>query len=373
MEYNIKCSNCHRPSHNLLDYKCPSCGQPLNIEITKKFNPDLIQTNNYSAWRYIDAFPYVKQTDIITLGEGWTPLVKFKNNTYFKLENLNPTGSFKDRGSTTLISALRKLVKNKNGTIAEDSSGNAGASIAAYAARSNLKAQIYVPENVSGPKLLQTQFYGAKIIKVSGTRNQVAQTAQKPSKNKYYIGHILHPIFRDGIRTLAYEITEQYEWQTPQNIFIPVSAGTLLLGILSGFEHLVLSNVIKKAPRIIACQTEQVSPLYHRIKNSPYKPPVHVDSIADALVSTDPPLLNIMTDQLQNAQGDAIIVKENEILLAFKELARKGFFVEPSSAVAFAAYKKQIRDKLIQQEAKTVVVLTGAGLKTPDTVTQHFP
>ncbi len=372
MEYNIKCSNCHKPSHDLLDYKCPSCGQPLNLELTKKFNPKLIQTNNYSAWRYAETFPYVKQTDTVTLGEGWTPLVKFKNNTYFKLENLNPTGSFKDRGSTTLVSAVHKLIKKKHGTIAEDSSGNAGASIAAYTARSNLKAEIYVPENVSGPKFLQTRFYGAKIIKVSGSRNKVAETAQKPDRSKFYIGHILHPIFRDGIRTLAYEITEQFEWQPPENIFIPVSAGTLLLGILSGFKHLVESNVIKKVPRVIACQTEQVSPLYHHFKNLPYKPPEQITSIADALVSTNPLLLSIMTQQLKNAQGDAITVKENEILQAFIELARKGFFVEPSSAVAYAAYKKQ-KDKLMQQNGKTVVVLTGTGLKTPNTVTQHSP
>lgn len=367
MEYRIRCTKCRKPSDNLLDFKCPSCGQALNVELNRKFNPKLIQTNNYSAWRYTDTFPYVKQTNIVTLGEGWTPLVKFKNNTYFKLDYLNPTGSFKDRGSTALISAVHELVKKKNGTIAEDSSGNAGASIAAYAARSNLKAEIYIPENVSGPKLVQTRFYGAEIVKVSGSRNKVAETAQKPARNKFYIGHILHPIFRDGMRTLAYEIVEQFGWQLPENIFIPVSAGTLLLGILGGFKHLAESNLIEKVPRIIACQTEQVSPLYHCIKNSLYKPPTHVDSIADALISTDPPLLGIMTEQLKNAQGDAMIVKENEILLSFKELAQKGFFVEPSSAVAFAAYKKQIKDRFMQQDEKTVVVLTGTGLKTPNT------
>jgi threonine synthase len=373
MEYNIKCSNCHKPSHNLLDYKCPTCGQPLTIEPTSKFDPEQIQTNNYSAWRYADFFPYVEKTDIITLGEGWTPLVKFTDNTYFKLENLNPTGSFKDRGSTTIISALQRLIKTKNGTITEDSSGNAGASIAAYAARANLKAEIYVPKNVSGPKVIQTRFYGAKITKIPGTRNNVAQKAQKPSKNKYYIGHILHPLFSDGIRSLAYEIAEHFKWQPPENIFIPVSAGTLLLGMLSGLKHLVDSNVIKKFPRVTACQTEQVSPLYHRIKNSPYKAPEKVNSIADALVSTDPPLLNIMVEQLKNAHGDAVIVKENEILEAFKELARKGFFVEPSSAVAYAAYKKQAKGKSVQQIGKTVVVLTGTGLKTPSKVTSRNP
>jgi len=139
----------------------------------------------------------------MTLGEGWTPLVKFTDNLYFKLENLNPTGSFKDRGSTALISALHRQVKKQGGYIAEDSSGNAGASIAAYAARAELKVKIYVPENVSGQKFRQIKSYGTPVIKVAGSRSQVAHKAQQPEKGKFYIGHIFHPLFRDGIRTLA--------------------------------------------------------------------------------------------------------------------------------------------------------------------------
>jgi threonine synthase len=145
---------------------------------------------------------------------------------------------------------------------------------------------------------------------------------------------------------------------------LPVSAGTLLLGVISGFRHLVKSNIIETMPRIVACQTMQVSPLYHRFKNQPYGAPEKITSIADALVSVNPPLLDIMVKSLRKANGDVVMVEENEIAHAFKELARNGFFVEPSSAVAYAAYKKQLGSKEISKDDEIVIILTGTGLKT---------
>jgi threonine synthase len=347
----------------MLDFKCSHCEGSLDIKVNLSFDPSEIRSSDYSSWRYASFFPYITKKNIITLGEGWTPLVKFSNNLYLKLDYLNPTGSFKDRGSTTLISAIYKQVKKQRGFIAEDSSGNAGASIAAYSARAQLKAKIYVPENVSGPKINQIKSYGMPVVKVAGSRSQVAQKAQQPEKGKFYVGHIFHPLFRDGIRTLAYEIAEQFNWKTPERIYLPVSAGTLLLGVINGFRHLVDSGTIKKMPTIVACQTRQVSPLYHRIRKLTYRAPEKVTSIADALVSTDPPLLDLMIKELQEIRGDAEIVDENEILNAFTELAHKGFFVEPSSAVAYTAYQKQLKNKETSKADKTVIVLTGHGLK----------
>ncbi len=364
MKYEIRCSTCGRTSLDLLSFKCSSCGQPLEVKLDFAFEKSAILKRNYSLWRYAKSFPYAKESDIITLGEGWTPLVKFQNNTYLKLENLNPTGSFKDRGTTTLLSALHKSVKNAEGYVSEDSSGNAGASVAAYAARAGLKAKIYVPENVSGPKLNQIRLYNAEVVKVHGERSKVAFEAQKTEKNKFYVGHILHPLFRDGIRSLAYEIAEQSDWQVPERVYLPASAGTLLLGVLSGFKHLVASSVIETMPEIVACQTSQVSPLYHRLKKLRYTPPTKVESIADALVSVNPPLLDLMAERLKEAKGDAVMVEEDEILNAFRELAGKGFYVEPSSAVAYAAYKKQLKTKQTSKEDNTVIALTGTGLKT---------
>ena len=335
----------------------------MDIKVEKAFSKNGTRKKDYSAWRYTQFFPYVNVKEVITLGEGWTPLVRVSESLYFKLENLNPTGSFKDRGSTVLVSAIHKEVKKLGGFIAEDSSGNAGASIAAYAARAGLKAKIYVPEGVSGPKLSQIMFYGAEVVKVPGSRSHVAEEAQKPEKGKIYVGHILHPVFRDGIRSLAYEIAEQLNWKTPERVYLPVSAGTLLLGVIRGFKHMAESEAITNMPKIVACQTSQVSPLYHRFKGLPYHPPEKVTSIADALVSTNPPLLEHMAKELAAVGGDTVMVEEKEIVQAFHELARKGFFVEPSSAVAYAGYQKHLRNSETRKE-KIVVVLTGNGLKT---------
>ncbi len=364
MSFQIKCSSCGQATRSLLAYKCSTCGKPLEVQLNQPFQTEKTRPYNYTIWRYANYFPYVKEQDVITLGEGWTPLVKFTNGVYFKLESLNPTGSFKDRGSSVLVSAVHEQVKEACGCISEDSSGNAGASIAAYAARANLKTKIYVPETVAGPKFNQIQFYGAEVTKVQGARNRVAEEAQKPERKKYYVGHILHPLFRDGIRSLAYETAEQFGWRTTEHVYLPASAGTLMLGVINGFKHLAESNVIETMPRIVACQTSQVSPLYHKLKGSAYHPPEKVISLADALASTNPPLLDLMVKALKEAKGDVVMVEEAEIAKAFKELAGKGFFVEPSSAVAYAAYKKQTNSGKAPEDGNTVIVLTGTGLKT---------
>lgn len=364
MSYEVKCSKCNYQPKSLIEYKCLNCGQPFSIKPLFNFKVEEVNAKYYGLWRYARFFPYVEEASIVTLGEGWTPLVKFAGEVYFKLENLNPTGSFKDRGSTVLISALCREIRETKGYISEDSSGNAGASIAAYAARAGLKAKIYVPENVSGPKLNQIKFYGADVVKVPGPRDKATEEAQKSEKGKIYVGHVLHPLFRDGLRTLAYELVEQFNWHTPELIYLPVSAGTLLLGVISGFKHLVGSGIIDEMPKIVACQTRQVSPLYHAFKNKSYKPTEKIASIADALVNVNPPLLNIMIEELRKADGDVVIVDENEVLEAFLELARKGFLVEPSSAVAYAAYKKQVSKEEPLKGCRIVVVITGSGLKT---------
>lgn len=364
MDYEVRCLGCGRVSSNLLDYTCPSCGKPLDMQIDLPFKKENILKGRFSAWRYRRLFPYVKEDEVVSLGEGWTPLVRFSENVCFKFESLNPTGSFKDRGSTVLVSAINRVVRDAGLYISEDSSGNAGASVAAYAARAGVRAKIYVPKAVAGPKFNQIQAFGADVTKVAGSRSKVAMEAQKPEKGKVYVGHILHPLFRDGIKSLAYEVAEQYDWLLPDRVYLPVSAGTLLLGVLTGFTHLADSGIIKSIPKVVACQTRQVSPLYHRFKNVHYSPPEKVDSIADALVSVNPPLLDLMLAWLRKTDGDAIIIDENEITQAFTELARAGFFVEPSSAVAYAGYKKQLMAREVSPEQKVAIILTGNGLKS---------
>ena len=325
------CMVCGKERESIYEIRCSKCGGPFDIEIDFEYSQNTAKN-----------FPYINK--LITLGEGKTPIIK-KGDVWFKLDFLNPTGSYKDRGSVTLISYLaEKGIKR----ISEDSSGNAGASIAAYSAAAGIEAFIFVPENAKGNKLKQIEAYEARVIKVSGSREDVAKAAE--NSGYYYASHVLQPQFRDGIRTLAYEIMESFK--KVKYIFLPVSAGTLLLGVYKGLKHLLDSGIIDEIPNIVAVQTEQVMPLCAKLKNINYKPPEKITSIADALVSTKPVLL----DQMIKVVNECIVVNDNEIISAWKKLARMGLLVEYSSATVYAAYEKfKVND--------AVLVLTGSGLK----------
>ncbi len=323
-----------------LEVRCKKCGGPFKVVVDFPFIKDNLRAN----------FPYIREW--ITLGEFNTPMIK-KNNVWFKLDSLNPTGSYKDRGAVTLISYLKQKGIRR---ISEDSSGNAGASIAAYGAAAGMEVEIYVPESVTGIKARQIELYGAKIIKVKGTREDVAKAAEQ--SNAYYASHILQPHFRDGIRSLAYEIVKDLGWKVPDYFFIPTSAGTLLLGVYEGFKHLLNNGIIETMPKIISVQTEQVMPVCAKIKGINYTPPTKVTSIADALVSTQPYLLNEMIKVLKET-GECIVVNDEEIINAHRELAKNGILAEYSSATVYAAYKK------MNIKGENVVLhITGSGLKT---------
>lgn len=323
-----------------LEVRCKKCGGPFKVVVDFPFVKNDLRAN----------FPYIKEW--VTLGEFNTPMIK-KNNIWFKLDSLNPTGSYKDRGAVTLISYLKQRGIKR---ISEDSSGNAGASIAAYGTAAGMEVEIYVPENVSGIKAKQIELYGAKIIKVKGSRNDVAKAAEQSSA--YYASHILQPHFRDGIRSLAYEVVRDLGWREPDYFFIPTSAGSLLLGVYEGFKHMLNNGIIEKMPKIISVQTEQVMPVCAKIKGINYLPPTKVTSIADALVSTQPYLLEEMIKILKET-GDCVVVTDEEIMIAHKELAKNGILVEYSSATVYAAYKKM---KL--KDENVVLHITGHGLKS---------
>ncbi len=336
------CMRCGAPREGL-EVRCKRCGGPFKEIPDYPFVKEDFKKN----------FPYIKTW--ISLGEGNTPMIS-KRGVYFKLDFLNPTGSYKDRGSVTLISYLKQ---NGITRITEDSSGNAGASIAAYGAAAGIEVKVFVPETAKGAKLAQIQAYGAKVVKVPGSRENVSKAAEEASKEGYYYAsHILQPQFRDGIRTLAYEIVRDLGWRVPDYVFLPISAGTLLLGVNEGFEHMLRSGAIDHKPKIIGVQTKEVSPVCSKFKNIEYKPPEKLVTIADALVSTNP----IFLDDMVKVLSDCIIVSDDEIIDAHKELAKEGLLVEYSSATVWAAFKK-----FISNESKidnVVLVLTGNGLKT---------
>jgi len=364
--FEIYCTKCGRPKQSEAEWRC-ICGGPFESKQEKRFDKKLIRGEERSVWRYVACLPDIPEMDLTSLGEGGTPLLQLERgepNVLVKLEYVSPTGSFKDRGSTVLashaIGAAKRLGFKK---AIEDSSGNAGASIAAYCARAGLQCEIFVPERVQVAKLAQIEAYGAKVRKIAGTRRALSDATEAEARSAFYASHIWNPYFTEGTKTMAYEIAESLGWKTPDVVFCPTSAGSLLIGLYKGFIHLVESDVIELVPKIVAVQALQVSPIYNEFKGLSYSPPERLDTVADALISTEPTRKDEMLELLRRWNGDCEVTEDHEILESVKELARLGFYVEPSSATAYAAWKRWKREGKIDKETKVVIPLTGTGLK----------
>lgn len=334
----VFCRKCQRKRSGI-EANCPDCQIPYSIF------PDF---NYKSSWD--GNFPYAKNP--VSLGEVETPIVEFQE-VAFKLDYYHPTFSYKDRGAKTLVTFLRDHKDLVGDRISEDSSGNAGASMAAYGRKAGFSVDIYVPGTAGGIKLELIKKLGGNLIQVNGTREDVRQAAV--TGQSFYVGHSIYPEFRDGIRTLSYEIFEQTSGKIPDNIYIPTSAGTLLGGMYLGFKHLFESGEISFMPHLIACQPELMSPIEAELAGREFVLPDR-RSIADALVTVKPPLMGELIEIL-NSNGSAVSVTEQEILEAHANLTANGIFAEFSSAVAYAAYKKRARN------GKSLIILTGNGLK----------
>lgn len=358
----IVCVNCLHPySDQRVDYKCPSCGGIYDYSGPITFEPESIDINQPGIWRYRSTFGLSKDSKPISLGEGNTPLVWDDvegKKVAFKLEYLNPTGSYKDRGITVLISyLLSRGVK----MAVEDSSGNAGASFAAYSARAGINGIVFVPESASGPKCAQIKAYGVELVRVSGPRSKAADAVKEEAeKGVAYASHIYQPFVLTGYATVAYEICTQMG-DAPGAVFLPVGHGTLLLGMWRGFEALFSAGLISKLPKLIGVQARMCAPLWAKANYdlTGLSPENGGETLAEGIRIRDP----LRGDQVLNAvissRGLFTVVDEKEILPARNELALRGFYVEPTSAVIWPAVLEMIDDI----EAPSIAVLTGSGFK----------
>lgn len=344
-------------------WKC-DCGSFLDIEFKGKIEPEKVKRERASLWRYRDFIPIKKDENIVSMEEGFTPLIKQKvegKEFFAKLDFLFPTGSFKDRGATVLVSKLKELGIKK---VIEDSSGNAGCAISAYCARVGIECEIFVPEIASPSKLSQIRAYGAKINLISGTRDDVRESAIRSAENSYYASHVWNPFFFQGTKTFSYEIWEQLGLKEPDTIVLPVGNGSLLIGAYKGFKELFDSGLIRRIPRFVAIQAENCSPVYKIFKeNMDELPEIETKrTVAEGISVAKPARWQNIVRILKETEGDVIVAKEEEILESAFELARKGIYVEMTSATAIAGFKKyKIKDSEI-----VVIPLTGHGLKSTE-------
>jgi threonine synthase len=301
--------------------------------------------------------------------EGYTPLEKMNFNghpVFMKIDYLFPTGSYKDRGATVLVSKAKEMGVKK---VIEDSSGNAGAAVAAYCVRAGIGCDIYVPRETSQGKLAQIQAYGATLKRIEGSRERTAEVTLGAASKTYYASHCWNPFFLHGTKTFAFEIWEQMDWKIPHVIVLPVGHGTLFLGTYIGFKELKEAGMVKRIPRLVAVQSASCPPLYQAFKKGSLEPqPVEKsgrleateETKAEGIAIANPVRGRQILEVILETEGEVLAVTEDEIKAALKEMGKKGHFIEPTSAATIAGLKKYL--KHIKKEI-VVSTLTGMGLK----------
>ena len=370
----LHCDICGQETREeTLPWRC-ACGGPLSYDSgTFRFapNPELS-----GMWRYASSLPVTKPHQAVQLGEGMTPLVSRTWNygggnaqIFCKFEALNPTGSYKDRGISVQISRLKELGLSQ---LIEDSSGNAGASMAAYASAAGMVCEIFVPESTSEGKCVQIAAYGAKLRRVPGPREATTTAAEEAAKSVYYASHNWSPYFPEGIKTYGFEIFEQLGNKVPDNIVLPCGQGSLVRGAWKAFSEIADTLGTQKMPRIFAIQSEHCNPLYTAWKNgqntvSPFDKKA---TIAEGIASANPVRPQSVLDAVHKSEGAFAVVSEKEIWAAFETLARIGLYAEPTSAVAAAGASQLLQKGAITPAECTVVLLSASGLKATDKILQ---
>lgn len=339
------------------------CGEgraPLLLTPRAGLSREEIVTRERSIWRYAAALPFAPKA-AISMGEGCTPLIERAlpgGIALLKCEWFMPTGSFKDRGASVMLSLLRDQGITH---VLEDSSGNGGAAVSAYAAAGRMQATIFVPSSTSPAKTVQSRAADAEIELVPGSRQDCADAALAKSAEIFYASHNWQPFFLEGTKTLAYELWEDLGFRVPDHVIVPCGAGSNVLGCWIGFGELFRAGQIRRLPRIWAAQPANCGPIARAALGLPAEEPK--PTVAEGTAIAQPIRLPECLAALKESEGGAVLLEEQEISEAALALARTGVYAEPTSAQAAAAFTKLRATGQIRERETSVVVLTGTGLK----------
>jgi len=350
------------------------CGGALDLLLpTPQITPALIQQRPPDLWRYREALPPL--ACCVSLGEPMTPFIPFNHrgrDIWLKCDYLLPTGSYKDRGAAILMSHLQGMGIRH---IVEDSSGNAAASLAAYAARAGITIEVFCPASASPEKLAQIKLYGARLRLIDGPRQRATEALEHhlASTKEVYASHLWHPYFLEGVKTVAFEMTEQNGWQAPGVVICPVGAGSILLGLYKGFTELQQAGVIDHLPRLFAAQAANICPVYQAFEQRNSDVPALVASqptMAEGIALPRPVRGPLLLQALRDTNGGVAIVSEAEICEGLVTLGRRGICVEPTSAVVLKAFEHLENAGTIRSDEQVVLVLSGFGLKAGQALQQ---
>lgn len=362
---HYQCSRCgtRYPTDTAI-WRCEKDGAVLASLPAVPFTARDVDEGEAGVWRYARALPPLAAGDRVRLGEVMTPMVESARfGARLKVDYLLPSGSYKDRGTAVMISRLRKLGVQK---VIEDSSGNAGSSVAAYAAAAGIDCEIFVPAGNSPDKLAQIAAYGASLNAIDGDRTAVANAALAAAESRFYASHNWHPDFHAGVSTLGFEIWEQSGVRQPDAVVVPCGHGSLVLGVARAYRALLLGGAVDREPRIFAVQSEAFGSVARALADGAAEPEPMQRSggtIAEGIATRLPLRGAEVVAALRATGGGALAVSDEEIRSALADLVHAGVYVEPTAAVGIAGLRRLRASGDVAGGDAAVVVLTGNGLK----------
>ena len=378
----------------LINLKCPACGAEYDArqintvclkdgcgsslfaryDLGQQLDKAILKDRPASMWRYRELLPVFDQQNVVTLGEGFTPVIPLNrlkkqaayNKVFWKNEAGNPTGSFKARGMSMAVSKAKELGVE---AIATPTAGNAGGAMSAYAARAGIKAVVYMPWLTPQVFKDECRLYGAELVEVDGNIADCGKLInEKAAANNWFqIPTLKEPYRLEGKKTLGLEIAEQFDWQLPDVIFYPTGGGTGLLGIWKAFDELEqLGWIDSKRPRMVSVQSESCNGIVTAF-NGGHATSEFIDggfTIANGLRVPKPYADKLVLQVLRDSNGAALSVSDAEMSESVKEIARnEGILVSPEGASLWQAFKRLQASGWIEPDEIVLMVNTGSGYK----------
>ena len=363
----------------MLSYRCAVCGHQVEAATRKakcdcgglwqldfrapKFDLGLVDRDTWSIFRYRAFMPLEGEGwRDISLGEGMTPVVRLDDDVLLKMDYCMPTLSFKDRGAAVLMAHCKAIGVD---AVVQDSSGNAGNSVAAYSARAGIDCEIFVPEGTSPQKIAMIAAHGARVNVIPGSREKCANAcrAKVEREGKYYASHVYNPFFYEGTKTYLYEVYEQLG-RLPQNLLIPVGNGTLFIGVVKALEEFLAAGLIAEMPNVFAVQSERCDPLARAAAAGLSQPAVvtPTPTMAEGIAIGVPMRGAEILAKIYQYNFQVITAPEERILAARAKLAQKGIYCEHTTAATYAAYLAHTEVHGILSDC--LIPMCGAGLKS---------
>jgi threonine synthase len=322
------------------------------------------------VWRYASVLPPLPVGDRVSLGETTTPLLQVNSlDVLLKLDHLLPSGSYKDRGATVLVSRLRERGIDD---IVLDSSGNAGAAMSTYSAAAGIGCRVFVPAGNSPAKLAQIAALGGLLQPVAGTRSDATRAARTAAESSFYASHNWSPEFVAGLGTVALELWEQLGSRGPSTVLVPCGNGGIVLGLARGFDALQRGGLISALPRIVAVQSTAYDSVAHAVAHGLAEPVARSSgssTLAEGIACERPVRGAQVVQAIKDANGTALVVSEARIVEATLSLASAGVYVEPTAAVGLAGLLElRATGAATDLGDRVVVILSGSGLKSGRTI-----